>query len=93
MGAAQIERSRPLPPQLLRHRPRTRAEQPHLQRTLQPPRRRLCRPRRQLPLHVTVAGVIGCITVSGLPQREDHNLVVEALCLELKQNHDSLRLA
>jgi uncharacterized protein (UPF0303 family) len=45
------------------------------------------------PLHVTGAGVIGCVTVSGLPQREDHNFVVEALCLELKQNHDSLRLA
>ncbi|WP_353069992.1 heme-degrading domain-containing protein [Tunturibacter empetritectus] len=45
------------------------------------------------PLHVIGAGVIGCVTVSGLPQREDHSLVVEALCLELKQNHDSLRLA
>jgi uncharacterized protein (UPF0303 family) len=45
------------------------------------------------PLHVSGAGIIGSITVSGLPQREDHNLVVEALCLELQQNHDSLRLA
>jgi uncharacterized protein (UPF0303 family) len=45
------------------------------------------------PLHVEGAGIIGSVTVSGLPQREDHNLVVEALCLELKQNHDSLRLA
>jgi uncharacterized protein (UPF0303 family) len=45
------------------------------------------------PLHVTGAGIIGCVTVSGLPQREDHNLLTEALCLELKQNHDSLRLA
>jgi uncharacterized protein (UPF0303 family) len=45
------------------------------------------------PLFVTGAGIIGCITVSGLPQREDHNLVIEALCLELKQNYDSLRLA
>jgi uncharacterized protein (UPF0303 family) len=30
---------------------------------------------------------------SGLPQRDDHNLVVEALCLELKKDHDALRLA
>ncbi|WP_158942217.1 heme-degrading domain-containing protein [Granulicella sp. S190] len=45
------------------------------------------------PIHVTGAGVLGCITVSGLPQREDHNLVIEALCLQLGQDHDSLRLA
>jgi len=44
------------------------------------------------PIHVTGTGIIGCVTVSGLPQREDHNLVVEALCFELKQKHDSLRL-
>jgi uncharacterized protein (UPF0303 family) len=45
------------------------------------------------PIHVTSAGIIGCITVSGLPQREDHNLVVEALCLELNRDHNALRLA
>jgi uncharacterized protein (UPF0303 family) len=44
------------------------------------------------PIHVTGTGIIGCVTVSGLPQREDHNLVVEALCLELKRDHNSLRL-
>jgi uncharacterized protein (UPF0303 family) len=44
------------------------------------------------PIHVTGTGVIGSVTVSGLPQREDHNLVIEALCLELKQDHDALRL-
>ena len=44
------------------------------------------------PIHVTGTGIIGCVTVSGLPQREDHNLVIEALCLELKQDHVSLRL-
>ena len=44
------------------------------------------------PLHVEGAGIIGSVTVSGLPQREDHNLVIEALCLELKQDHVSLRL-
>jgi uncharacterized protein (UPF0303 family) len=41
---------------------------------------------------VAGTGIIGAITVSGLTQREDHNLVVEALCLALKKNHDSLRL-
>jgi uncharacterized protein (UPF0303 family) len=45
------------------------------------------------PIHVTGAGIIGAITVSGLTQREDHNLVVEALCLALQKDHDSLRLS
>jgi uncharacterized protein (UPF0303 family) len=31
------------------------------------------------PVHVESAGIIGAITVSGLPQRDDHNLVVEVL--------------
>lgn len=37
------------------------------------------------PIHVTGAGIIGAITVSGLPQREDHNLVVEVLAAFLDQ--------
>jgi uncharacterized protein (UPF0303 family) len=45
------------------------------------------------PLHVAGTGIIGAVTVSGLPQREDHNLVVEAICLELQKDHSSLRLA
>ena len=35
------------------------------------------------PLKVARVGVIGSVTVSGLPQRADHELVVEALCGEL----------
>jgi uncharacterized protein (UPF0303 family) len=44
------------------------------------------------PIHVIGTGIIGSVTVSGLPQREDHNLVVEALCIELRRDHNSLRL-
>ncbi len=44
------------------------------------------------PIHVAGTGIIGSVTVSGLPQREDHNLVVEALCLELQKNHNEFRL-
>ncbi|HKB90195.1 MAG TPA: heme-degrading domain-containing protein [Opitutaceae bacterium] len=32
------------------------------------------------PIQVQGAGIIGSVTVSGLPQRQDHQLVVEALC-------------
>lgn len=44
------------------------------------------------PIHVAGAGLVGCVTVSGLPQREDHNLVVEALCAFTGRDHDALRL-
>lgn len=44
------------------------------------------------PLYVENAGVVGSITVSGLPQREDHNLVVEALCAHLGRDFEALRL-
>ena len=44
------------------------------------------------PLIVEGAGIVGAVTVSGLPQREDHNLVVEALCLITGRDHTALRL-
>jgi uncharacterized protein (UPF0303 family) len=37
------------------------------------------------PIVVKGAGCIGTITVSGLPQREDHGLIIEALAGYLKQ--------
>lgn len=45
------------------------------------------------PLTVVGAGVVGSVTVSGLPQRADHELVVEALCAELGRDYAELRLA
>lgn len=45
------------------------------------------------PLMVENAGIVGAVTVSGLPQREDHNLVVEALCAITGRDNAALRLA
>ncbi|MCA7958031.1 heme-degrading domain-containing protein [Burkholderia multivorans] len=45
------------------------------------------------PLTVAGAGVIGSVTVSGLPQRLDHEFVVETLCAELGQDYGVLALA
>jgi uncharacterized protein (UPF0303 family) len=44
------------------------------------------------PLRAVGAGVIGSLTVSGLPERADHQLAVEALCNELQKPFESLRL-
>jgi uncharacterized protein (UPF0303 family) len=44
------------------------------------------------PLRVAQAGVIGSVTVSGLAERADHELAVEALCAELGRDYESLRL-
>jgi uncharacterized protein (UPF0303 family) len=44
------------------------------------------------PIRVRGAGFLGAVTVSGLPQRDDHSLVVEALCLELGADYSALHL-
>ncbi len=45
------------------------------------------------PIVVKGTGCIGAVTVSGLPQRDDHNMVVEALCQTLGKDNDALKLA
>jgi len=45
------------------------------------------------PLHVTGAGVIGSLTISGLPQRADHELAVEALCLHTGRQYSDFKLS
>ncbi len=45
------------------------------------------------PLVVAGAGIVGAVTVSGLPQRADHELAVEALCLLLGRDYATLSLA
>lgn len=45
------------------------------------------------PITVKGAGVIGCVTVSGLPEREDHQVIVDALCDLLGQDRAALSLA
>jgi uncharacterized protein (UPF0303 family) len=44
------------------------------------------------PLRVAGAGVVGSVTVSGLPQRADHELAVEGLCALLGKNYAELKL-
>ena len=44
------------------------------------------------PITVKNAGIVGSVTVSGLPQRDDHALVVEALCDILNHDYNKLKL-
>lgn len=44
------------------------------------------------PIRLNNAGIVGCVTVSGLPQREDHAVVVEALSSHLGLDHAALAL-
>jgi uncharacterized protein (UPF0303 family) len=44
------------------------------------------------PLRVKQAGVIGSVTVSGLPQRADHELAVEGICGELGLDYAAIKL-
>lgn len=44
------------------------------------------------PIYVEGAGIIGSVTVSGLPQRDDHELVVEALCALLGRDYETVKL-
>lgn len=44
------------------------------------------------PIAIKNTGVVGTITVSGIPQRDDHNFVVEHICRYLKLNYKTLAL-
>ena len=44
------------------------------------------------PLRVAGAGVVGSVTVSGLPQRADHEMVIEAICALVGRNYSELKL-
>jgi uncharacterized protein (UPF0303 family) len=45
------------------------------------------------PLNIESAGIIGAVTVTGLTQREDHELVVESLCTLLGRDYQPLKLS
>jgi len=45
-----------------------------------------------LPIRVKGAGVIGCVTVSGLHERDDHQVAVDGICEELGVDKTSYTL-
>ena len=45
------------------------------------------------PLRAAKVGILGSVTVSGLPQRADHELVVEVLCDLLGREYQRLALS
>lgn len=45
------------------------------------------------PIRVKGAGVIGVIAVSGLPQRQDHGIIVDALCDHLGRDRATFALS
>lgn len=44
------------------------------------------------PIHLRGTGVVGAVTVSGVPQRQDHEFVAEMLCRFLKVDYAMLAL-
>jgi uncharacterized protein (UPF0303 family) len=44
------------------------------------------------PIHIIGTGIVGAVTVSGVPQREDHAFVVEMLCAFLGEDFKALDL-
>jgi uncharacterized protein (UPF0303 family) len=44
------------------------------------------------PIHILGTGVVGSVTVSGIPQRQDHAFVAECLSRHLGVDYDSLAL-
>lgn len=44
------------------------------------------------PVTVSNAGIVGSVAISGLPQRADHELVVEVLCAECSKDYAKLAL-
>jgi uncharacterized protein (UPF0303 family) len=44
------------------------------------------------PVRLQGSGLIGVVTVSGVPQRQDHGFVAECLAKHLKVNHDDIAL-
>ena len=44
------------------------------------------------PIHIIGTGVVGAVTVSGIPQRDDHNFVTEAIAAFLKIDFVKIKL-